>query len=305
MTDTSDPRDENSRRVSPVVARRQLLRRFVQARLDAGFSSREQAAEALGWSTRKQIQMESDKQTIPLGDLDGILSTFKVPEAEWPTWRQLAETARTKGWWDAYGDVDLSGDAKRFIGLEWGATRVRAFTGTIVPALLQIPAYTETALRHWVSHRPPEQVKRALEVRRLRQRVLGPPDPLEYHVVIDEAALYRPAGDAATMQAQLLYVVDQAETRPNVTVQVVPFSAGTYPGQSGNFMLLDFDGRDDDPGIVHLEPGFANTLFLDDRANVYLYSQVFQQLVELASAPDESLQRLRTVAISAKGSIND
>lgn len=301
MTDSSDPRDQDSRRVSPVVARRQLLRRFVQARQDAGFSSREQAAETLGWSTRKQVLLESDLQAIPTKDLDVILSTFKVPDTEWPVWRQLAETARTKGWWDAYGDADIGPVAKRFIGLEWGARRFRDFTGSIMPALLQIPSYTNAVLRtSGVVQRPPEQVRRLLEVRRQRQRLLGPPDPLEYHAIMDEAALHRPAGDAATMQAQLLHIIDQVETRPNVTVQVVPYSAGVYPGQSGTFMLMEFDGRDDDPGIVHLEPGFANTLFLDDRPDVYLYSRVFEHLVELALSREESIQRLRTVAISAK-----
>lgn len=307
MTDLSDYRGHDGRRVSSLVARRHLLRRFVQARRDAGFTSREQAAEALGWSTRKQTLLESDEQVIPLRDLDIILPTFKVPEAEWPTWRQLAETARTKGWWDAYGDADLSASGKRFIGLEWGARRIRAFDGSIMPALLQIPGYTAAGLRGGgsVIHRPPEQIRRLLDVRRKRQRLLGPPDPLDYHVVIDEAGLLRPGGDTDTMRAQLLHVVDAAETRPNVTVQVVPFSAGIYPGQSGTFILMDFDGRDDDPGIVHLEPGYTSTLFVDDRASVYLYSRVFEHLLELALSPDESLQRLRTVANSAKGATHD
>lgn len=288
-------------RTSPVVARRQLQRLFVQARLDAGFSSRERAAAALGWSTRKQVLLESDEQTIPLRDLDVIFAVFRIPPAEQAGWRLLAETARTKGWWEAYGDVDLSAEGKRYIGFEWGARRIRAFSGSIMPALLQIPSYTGSALRRWVSHRPPEQVRRLLEIRRLRQRVLGPPDPLTYHAVFDEAALHRPGGDANTMRAQLLHLVDQAEVRPNVTVQLVPFSAGVYPAQSGTFILLEFESRDDDPGIVHIEPGYARALFIDQRADLYVYSRVWEQLLELALSPDESLQRLRTVAKNAKG----
>src|SRR3954447_21883374 len=106
-------------RVSPVVARRQLLRRFVQARR-VEFVSRDTAAEALGWSPRKQALLESDEQPIPLKDLDVILPTFKIPEDEWPAWRNLASLARAKGWWDSYDEADLSGEGKRFAGLEWG-----------------------------------------------------------------------------------------------------------------------------------------------------------------------------------------
>lgn len=299
MRDVDEPTDQRAddgRRASPVVARRHLLRRFVQARRDAGFDTREQAAKALGWSLRKQALLENDEQAIPLGDLDVIVETFGVPAAERPAWHQLAELARAKGWWDAYDDADLAAAGKRFIGYEWGAHRIRTYAGTIWPALLQIPGYTAASLRSGVTRRPPEQVRRLLEIRRQRQRVLGPPDPLQYHVVVDEAALRRPGGDRNTMRAQLHHVADQAETRANVTVQVVPFDAGLYAAQSGTFVILDFDSRDDDPGLVHLEPGFAGSLYVEDRGEIYLYSQLFEHLLQVALSPEESIETLRIVA---------
>jgi hypothetical protein len=290
----------DGRRVSPVVARRQLLQRFVRARKDAGFQSREIAAEALGWSPRKQALLEGDEQAIPLKDLDVILPTFKVPDDEWSAWRQLAELARAKAWWDNYDAADLSDQGKRFVGFEWGARRLRSFDGTIMPALVQIPGYTTAALRAGVIDRPPEQIKRLLAVRRQRQRVLGQPDPLEYQVVLDEAALRRPGGDPGIMRAQLNHVVDLVETRSNITVQVVPFSAGLYAAQSGTFVIMDFD-HEDDPGLVHVEPGFAGSLYIEERADVYLHSRLFERLLEVALNPAKSLELLRTAAKRAKG----
>src|SRR5690606_19841248 len=105
-------------------------------------------------------------------------------------------------------------------------------------------AYTSAALEASLDHRPPEQVARLLAVRRQRQRVLGEPDALEYHAIVDEAALHRPAGSSVTMRAQLEHLVDLASIRPNITIQIVPFSAGLYPGQSGTFVLMDFDARE-------------------------------------------------------------
>lgn len=296
MTD----RTEDGQRVSPVVARRQLFRRFVQARKDAGFSSREQAAEALGWSPRKQALLESDEQPIPLKDLDVILPTFKIAEEDWSRWRQLAALARSKGWWDSYDEADLSGPGKRFVGLEWGARRIRTFDGTIMPALLQIPAYTTAALQAGITDRPPEQIGRLLAVRRQRQRALGRPDPLDYHVVLDEAALHRAAGDARTMRAQLLHIVDLAETRPNLTIQVVPFSAGLYAGQSGTFVIMDFDPSDDDPGLVHIEPGFTRSQYMEERSDIYLYSRLFQHILDQALSPAASLDLLRLSAATRR-----
>jgi hypothetical protein len=269
---------------------------FLDARKAAGFPSRERAAEALGWSPRKQALLESDEQPIPLKDLDAILSTFKIPDDAWPTWRALAEQARARSWWDAYDEADLSKEGKRFIGFEWGSRRMRTFDGSILPSLLQLPAYTAAALEAGLVDRPPEQIERLLTVRRQRQRVLGRPDPLVYHAIVDEAALRRPGGDPETMSAQLHHIVDLVSTRPNVTIQVVPFSAGLYPGQSGTFVIMDFDESDVEPGIVHTEPGFADSLYIDRRADIYLYSRVFQRLGEVALSPEDSVDLLRRVA---------
>lgn len=257
------------------------------------------AAEALGWSPRKQAMLESNEQAIPLKDLDVILPTFKIPEDRWPAWHALARLARARGWWDDYDDADLSTDGKRYVGLEWGARRLRTFDGSIMPALLQIPGYSAATLQSGIESRPPEQIQRLLTVRRQRQRCLGQPDPLEYHVVLDEAALRRPGGDTVTMRAQLSHIIDLAQTRPNITVQVVPFSAGLYPAQSVTFVIMDFDADDEDPGLVHVEPGFSSSIYVEDRADIYLYSRVFGHLLEIALSPERSLELLRAAALDA------
>jgi hypothetical protein len=282
-------RTTGGQRLSPVVARRQLNRWFVQARKDAGFASRELAAEALGWSPRKQALLESDEQPIQLKDLDTILRVLAVPDEDGPRWRALAELAKERGWWDDYDDADLPAEGKRFVGLEWGARRIRTFDGSIMPALLQLPGYTVAALDAGLLDRPPEQIDRLLAVRRQRQRVLGEPDPLGYHVIMDEAALRRPGGSPSTMRAQLDHIVDLASTRSNIIVQIVPFSAGLYAGQSGTFIIMDFDSRDGEPGLVHSEPGFASSHYLEERGDIYLYSRVFQRLTEIALSPEESI----------------
>jgi len=269
---------------------------FVQARKDAGFASRDVAAAALHWSPRKQALLESDEQTIPIRDLDVILPAFEVDEDDWPRWRQLAELARTTGWWDAYDDADLPGEGKRYVGLEWGARRIRSFDGSIMPTLLQIPGYADAALEAGMQDRPPEQVRRLLAVRRQRQRALAQPDPLDYHVILDEAALRRPGGTETIMRAQLMHVIDLASARRNITVQVVPFKAGLYPGQSGTFVIMDLDTAESDPGIVHVEPGFSSSLYIEERGDIYLYSRVFQRLAEISLSPEQSLVLIRQVA---------
>jgi hypothetical protein len=289
-------RFDDGRRVSAVVARRRLHQKLVEARRRAGFASREQAAAALGWSLRKQSLLETGEAVLQAKDLDTVLGGLAIPEDQAPAWRALVAHARERGWWDAFDDADLSDAGKRFVAYEWGARRLRSYDGSIMPPLLQIPGYTRAALSSGLVDRPPEQINRLLTVRRQRQRVLAPPDALDYHVILDEAALRRPGGDADTMAAQLFHVVDLASTRSNITVQVVPFGAGLYAGQAGTFVLMEFDGPDDDPGLAHLEPGFDGSLYVEERRDLYLYSRLFQSLADVALSPADSLDCLRMAA---------
>ncbi len=62
-----------------------------------------------------------------------------------------------------------------------------------------------------------------------------------FEFVLDGAALHRSAGEpATTMVAQLRRLAERA-AQPNVTILVVPYRRGTYPGLvTGSSTLLDF-----------------------------------------------------------------
>jgi hypothetical protein len=67
--------------------------------------------------------------------------------------------------------------------------------------------------------------------------------------LIDEGVLYRPVAPAEVMYDQLTYLVDVSR-RPNVTIQVVPYSAGGHTGLLGAFVVADLDSS---LGIVYVE----------------------------------------------------
>lgn len=288
---------DDQQRWSPLVARTHLARRIVELRERAGLKQPEAAART-GISRPKLQYLEAGTRPIPEADLGAMLASYEVPPSEHDELRELAAKARAKGWWDAYDDADLPKTAKRFTGYEWGARRIRCFTGSLVPPLLQTPNYTVELLRAGLVHRPSEQVAKLVEVRRRRQQILDHPDPLDYHAVMDQAALHREAGGPDVLAAQLLHIAEVAERRPNVTVQVVPWSAGLYPAQAGTSSVLDLDY---DLSLVHLEPGLAESLFLDDRRDVYLYAQVFERILDVALDPDDTIHLLRTAANELRG----
>lgn len=55
----------------------------------------------------------------------------------------LAREARQRGWWRKYDEV-FTDD---FVGLEAGASAIKVFHATLIPGLLQMPAYIDLVTR--------------------------------------------------------------------------------------------------------------------------------------------------------------
>lgn len=277
------------RRTTPVVARRELRRRLVAARL-VHFGTREEAATAFGWSKRTQDTLETGESLPSPRQFDSLFGALDVSPADQEHWTELAAEARRRGWWNTFDEADVSKGTKTFIGYEAGATRVRVFSGAFVAALLQTRDYRASLLRNQAGVAAPEHVERHLDVLARRQAVLDPPDPLGYHVIIDESALYRDAGPGV-MAGQLEYLIDLAESATHVTIQVVPYSAGLYRALSDTFTLLEFGQPGD--GLGYIESAAAKDHYVEGPA-LYGYSATFEELTHRrAQSPDDTLGTLR------------
>ena len=62
--------------------------------------------------------------------------------------------------------------------------------------------------------------------------------------IIDEAALRRLVGGGDVMRGQARHLLE-ARSQPNVTIQVITYSAGAHPGMDGSFAILEFPDPDD------------------------------------------------------------
>lgn len=104
-----------------------------------------------------------------------------------------------------------------------------------------------------------------------RQERLAQSNLLEISAIVDEAELRRPVGDSKTMSAQLNHLIEMARP-PNVTLQVLPFSAGAHPGMMGASVLMDFP--EPFPPVVYIENAAGNP-FLEDPQEVRRYSEMY------------------------------
>ena len=137
-------------------------------------------------------------------------------------------------------DLPFPASFRPFAAYEAEATALYVFEHSLVPGLLQTPDYARAVL----ATRPntaEDEIDNLVTARLARQAILtreDPPAPLLW-ALLDEGALYRPVSSAEVMYEQLMYLVESR--RPNITVQVVPYSAGGHTGLLGAFFIADMD----------------------------------------------------------------
>jgi hypothetical protein len=196
---------------------------------------------------------------------------------------QLAREARKKGWWHAYNEV-FTGS---FVGLESDASFLHTHQGLLVPGLLQTEAYTRAVIRAIRPDSAEADVELRVRGRVNRQKLITEePNPPEYWAVLDEAVLLRTVGGPEVMREQLKKLVELAAL-PNVTLQVVPFSAGAHAGMEAPFLILGFPEQAD-PDVVYVE-NTTSGVYLEQPEDVHRYTLMFDHLRAAALKPDDTV----------------
>jgi hypothetical protein len=107
--------------------------------------------------------------------------------------------------------------------------------------------------------------------------------------VVDEAVLHRAVGGPDVQREQLSHLLD-VTSRPNISLQVVPFQLGGSAAES-SFTLLRFPA-DELPDVVYLEH-LCGALYLDKPDEVETYATVANRLAVEALTPEDSRAAVR------------
>jgi transcriptional regulator with XRE-family HTH domain len=276
---------EASDDLSPVVQRRRLRTELRKARQDAGQTQGEVAA-AMDWSLSKIIRIEAGIVGISTNDLKALLRHYKIVDPDHVNELiALGRAARERAWWSQYRDVATSG-LLQLIGYESAAAVRRNFEPLLVPGLLQTEEYARAVIPVLDERVPQERVDTLVEIRMRRQELMERTNPPELFFILDEAAIRRVVGSRAIMRRQLRSLVELAE-KPNVTIEVVPFTAGIHQGMRGSFVVLEFPNAADDD-VLYVEDASGGLLNRTDPEEILAFSEVFE--------------RLRNVSLGAKDS---
>ncbi|MDT0322875.1 helix-turn-helix domain-containing protein [Streptomyces millisiae] len=235
---------------SPMVRKRRLGQELKRLRETANLKGAE-ASKSLGWSASKLSRIEAGRSAPTPADVTRLLDLYGVDDLDQrEKLEKLTREARKKGWWQLYSDIPYS----TYIGLEAEAEAILTYE-TVVPGLFQTSRYAEAINRATGPGLSDEALEQRHDVRMQRQQLLEQAQPVEVRAVLDESALCRQVGGREVMHEQLAHLLELA-ARPNVLLQVIPFTHGAHPGTLvGPFVILRF-AHPEDPDVVYVE---ANT----------------------------------------------
>jgi transcriptional regulator with XRE-family HTH domain len=252
--------------------------------------TQEKVANDMDWSLSKMIRIEQAKNSISINDLKELMRLYEITDAEKVSgFIDLARGARKQGWWRGISKAAPK-ELLELIDYESAASSVRQFETMFVPGILQTADYARAVLQNFYEEKPAAELA---ELRIRREDLLRRPGAPQFRFILDEPVIQRLAGGPSVMRHQLQRLIDVAEL-PNVTIQVVPFSAGLHPGTKGPFEIIQFADAVDEY-VVFLETPRGDNV-TDVPADIDNYLAAFERIGEISLSPGESVARINEVA---------
>lgn len=248
------------------------------------------AARILECDPSKISRIETGQRGIRPKELRELLAEYGVDSAVQDALVAIARPRGDASWWREYADV-LTAAYLDFLITESAASMILAYAPVQVPELLHTPEYARAAISADASV-PGEAEDATVSATLARQNATMHERRTGLTVVIGETALRQKVGSADVLLAQLRYLAELSADCPQVTIHILPFTAGAHhAGSGGGFSVLRF-GQIPTLGLVHVA-GPAGGICLDTPAAVATYVRTFTNLRLFALTPQESARKLR------------
>jgi hypothetical protein len=245
----------------------------------------------MDWHPSKIIRIETGAVGISTNDLRALLGLYKIHDSErTDELIELARASRQSSWSSKYRGR-ISSQFLQYIEYEEAASVLRTYEPLVVPGLLQTEEYADTIIRkHADAGTPADLIQTRMEIRLTRQHLLEQPSPPTSIFVLDQAAVQRLVGERNIARGQLDRLINLA-TRPNITIEVVPFSAGLHRGMLEAFLILEFS-EPEDSDVLFVETSRDLIVSHDEAGEISGYLEVFNQLRSISLGYDRTLAYL-------------
>ena len=246
----------------------------------------------MDWSLSKLIRIENGSVSISTNDLKVLLGHYGiVDDNRVGELIALAKAAKERSWWSVYSDV-AAPKLLQFVEYEAAAMITRSFGPLLIPGLLQTEEYAREVVGEFSGKDPKDRLDALVALRMKRQELLeqGGPPPW-FFFILDENAVRRLVGGQGVMHGQIRHLIELA-SRDNVTIEVVPFSAGINRGMHGPFMVFEFPEAED-ADVLYLENPRGDWISREEWEEVLSYREIFEELRRMSLGEEGSMKFLR------------
>ncbi|THV27996.1 helix-turn-helix domain-containing protein [Glycomyces paridis] len=260
---------------------------------EAADISREEAGEEIRGSASKISRVELGRVSFRLRDVRDLMIMYGVQdEEEIERYVDMAREANQPSRWHRYTDF-LPDWFSNYLDMEGAASMIRTYEVQVMPGLLQSEAYARAVMMLGYGHTPLTEIDKRIEVRMKRREVLDREEKRpELWAVLDEAALHRPFGGAAVMRSQIQSLLDFCD-KPNVRIQIVPFTSGAHSGAGAPFTWLRF-AYEELNDVIYLEH-LTGGLYLERDNEIDAYQAAMEHLCVQATQPNKTQDFLQRV----------
>jgi len=269
--------------------RRQLGLAVKRLRARLGVSQ-QVAADAIGRSRSRIVEVEDGTGTLSVEDLATLLDYFRVSGEERETMVALGVQARRRRRRQPYVDA-LPNSYQRFADLEASASRIDIIEPGLMPGLLQTRDYM-LALAEEAEGVLLTGADDRIAFRMDRQAMIfGTDEPREVRIVLTEEALRADLGQPKVMRAQLEHVLDLE--RPGLDIRVVRRNIRGNPLRGRALVLFGFGDRA--PAVGYSEAVLGPSTYYDDEADTAMLARAFDRVWGLALAESSAKRFIRDV----------
>ncbi|MET9255686.1 helix-turn-helix transcriptional regulator [Streptomyces sp. NPDC003717] len=279
----------------PTVRSRRLGAALKTYRLAAKMDQA-QAAEVIAAHQTRVSRIETGHVSARPLEIRAMLDAYGVGDPEVrQKLEEMARQSKRRGWWLEHA-AHLRPDYVDHIALEDDATYIREWQPVLVPGLLQTPAYAEAVIAATPHYIAPERLTQLVRVREARQAKIEE-GGATYTAILWEAVVTQPMVSVETHREQMSRILEIGK-RKNVTIQVLPFSAGAVAGSTYAFSSFSFEAE---PTVeaVTME-NLRGTSVLEAPEDLAAYANAFDQLRSAALAPEASARLLRSALRDSK-----
>lgn len=277
-------------RPSPTARRIRLAAELRKLRERAGMTA-SAAASLLGTSSGQLSNVETGRFGVSADRIRAMARAYDCQDQAYVEALTLMTGDRSRGWWEQYRDV-LPVGLLDLAELEHHAVALRTAYTAHMPGLLQTADHARVVFQQVVPELSPPEIEHRVSHRVKRQDVIYRVEPIRYSTIVHEAALRMKFGGPAMARRQLEHLLAMSE-REHITILVIPFDTGAYPGsgQSVAYAVGPVPQLD----TVHLDQSHGSVL-LDAEAQLQKYRTLLDRMEAVALGQGKSRDLIHTIA---------